>query len=88
VRQLENNNITIQCQKYNKNTTRKNQTRDREKAEEKSSRVPSKMLHDRPHMHLENNSGTGQRMAKRLNTGFIDFEKAFDTVNRENCGEF
>jgi hypothetical protein len=36
-----------------KNTARKNQTRDREKAEEKSSRIPSKMLHDRPHiMHI------------------------------------
>jgi hypothetical protein len=23
-----------------------------------------------------------------VNTGFMDFEKAFDIVNRENCGEF
>jgi hypothetical protein len=33
----------------NTNSTRKNQTEDREKSEEKPSRVPSKMLHDRPH---------------------------------------
>jgi hypothetical protein len=66
VRQLENNNITTYSVKCNsKNTSLKNQTRDREKAEEKSGRIPSKLLHDGPHMHLENNSATGQRKAKR-----------------------
>jgi hypothetical protein len=65
VRQLESNNITTHSTKANsKNTARKNQTRDREKAEEKTSRIPSKMLHHIC-MHLKNNSGTGQKMAKR-----------------------
>jgi hypothetical protein len=46
VRQLESNNITTHSINRNsKNTTRNNQTRDMEK----SSRIPSKMLHDRPH---------------------------------------
>jgi hypothetical protein len=86
VQQLESNNITTHSisKGNSKDIIRKNQTRDREKAEENSSRIPSKMLHDRPHLYtlriiLEH----AKEWQSDVNIGFIDFEKAFDNVNRE-----
>jgi hypothetical protein len=86
VQQLESNNINTHSisKRNSKDIIRKNQTRDREKAEEKSRRIPSKMLHDKPHLcTLRIILEQAKEWRSDVNIGFIDFEKAFDSVNRE-----